>query len=146
MDSGSVSLLVAALDLSVVRSIRDAIRTTALAAGGRPGPLGTIQNPVTLAPRKVIEPTPHIEPRKVIDPTPRIEPRRVIHPAARYEVLPPIVIQPVIEEHPSHPVQPLPPPWKMPIWEMPLPPRPVIKVHMHRPDIQNKGSLIDVFC
>lgn len=146
MNVGSVNLLVAALDLSVVRSIRDAIRTADLSAGGRPGPLGTIQKAVTIAPRQVIHPEPRIEPRKVIHAEPRIEPRRVIHPTPRYEVLPPIQVCAEQTEHVPNLGSPLPPPWKQPIWETPLPVKPVIKLVVHRPDIHNKGSLIDVFC
>lgn len=130
----------------MVRSIRDAIRTADLSAGGVPGPLGTIQSRFILNPRKVHEPDPRIEPRKVIHPTPRFEPRPVHHPTARYEVLPPIPVRAEQTEHPVHVGAPLPPPWKQPIWETPLPAKAVIKVITMKPDIQNKGSLIDVFC
>lgn len=146
MSGGGVSLLVAALDLSLVRSIRSAMRAADLAAGGVPGPLGTIQDRHTIHPQTVHEPEPRIEPRKVIHPTPHFLPRPVIHPVERYEILPPVPVRAEQTEHPVHLGAPLPPPWKQPIWETPIPPQPVIKVITLKPDIQNKGSLIDIFC
>lgn len=142
--SSGISLLVASFDLQVVKSIRDAIRTADLSAGGIPGPLGTIQKRNAL--RHVIHPEPRIEPRRVIHPEPRYEPRKVIHLEPRVKVLPTIVIQPEDCVQPPNLGEPLPPPWKQPLWQTPLPLTPVIKQITHRTDIQCKGSLIDVFC
>jgi hypothetical protein len=142
-----VDLLVAALNLKEVQLVRAAIRTADLSAGGVPGPLGTIEQPETLA-RRHITPEPRIEPRVVYHPTPRFEPRPVIHPAPRF--LP----RPVIEESSCPPMQPeqpprshnpIQPPWRVLPWQIPSPPPPKVKVVLIRPDIVSKGSLIDFF-
>lgn len=143
--SGGIELLLASVDLQVVKSIVQAMRAADLAAGGVPGPLGTIQKPVSRN-RDVFQPEPRYEPRRVIHPEPRYEARKVIHPEPRFEVQPTIIIQPEETAHVPNLGTPLPPPWKQPVWNTPLPQRPVIKQITFRPDIQNKGSLIDVFC
>jgi hypothetical protein len=141
-------LVVAAMDLEVVRLLRDAIRTADLSHGGQEGPLGTIVKP-PFARRDHFHPEPRFEPRPVVHPTPRFEPRPVIHPTPRIGADKPCPIAaykpcpaPVAKEVNEGP---LPPPWRMPAWKIPLPPAPVVKVHIHRTDVHNKGSLIDVF-
>ena len=143
-----VDLLVAALDLKVVRLVRDAIRTTELSAGGVPGPLGTIVSPLRLEARRRIEPELLIEPRVVYHPTPYIEPRPVIHPTPTYAPAP--VCQPPCEpptqpEDPCRPHSPIQPPWRVLPWKIPSQPPPKVKVVVIRPDIVSKGSLIDFF-
>jgi hypothetical protein len=141
----TASLVVAALDLKLVRLLRDAIRTADL-AGGKLGPraaLPLIAEDRFLA-RRVIDPEPRFEPRPVIHPTPRFEPRPVIHPTVRVE--PNVVVAAAPNcGHPKSCPGPLPPPWRQPVWEIPVPPRPVLKLVCYRPDMRHKGSLIDVF-
>src|SRR3954468_14883797 len=119
------SLVVAAMDLEVVRLLRGAIRATDLSAGGQKGPLGTIVSPLRCR-RDRFCPDPTIEPRRRIQPTPRYEPRRVIHPTPRVAPdaacprgpLPPCPPVPVCKTAGEGP---LPPPWRMPAWKIPVP-------------------------
>ena len=69
----SVSAIVAALDLKLVRLVRAAMRGSCC-----PGACGPIHPAPVIEPRKRIEPEPEIEPRKRIEPTPVFEPRRRI--------------------------------------------------------------------
>jgi hypothetical protein len=138
VDLGRVELIVAALDLKLVRLLRDAIRS-ADAAGRKFGPSAAIE------PRLRIHPEPRFEPRRVIHPTPRYEPRPVIHPRPRVEEQPPI-------NPPCEPVRCLPklpalfqPPWRIMPWENPIPPAPKVKLNICRVDVVSKGSLIDIF-
>jgi hypothetical protein len=141
----SVSLITAALDLSVVRLIRGAVSANLV---GKPGPLGTVVRPVAcrrIATRFVHHPDPRIEPRRTISPTPNIEPRQTIHPrpsVAPVEVSP-VVVAP--SDLPTHEPSVLPPPWLLPLWQTPLPPTPIVKLSLHRPDTRHKGTLLDRF-
>jgi hypothetical protein len=138
-------LAVAALDLKLVRLLREAIRAADL-AGGKTGPLGTVLAPQPdLLPRPVIHPTPRFEPRPVIHPTPRFEPRPVIHPQPRIEDTPAPAPADCPHQCPSPAAATLPPPWRVPVWKTELPPAIKVKVHLHRTDVHNKGSLIDLF-
>jgi hypothetical protein len=142
----TASLIVAAADLHVVQLIRGAMRA-ADAASGRPeavsglGPAPTFRR---IAAREVLHPEPRIEPRRVIHPEPRFEPRPVLHPAP--------TIQPSIAPPPEDCSGPahsgcllLPPPWRMPVWNIPIEPKPAIKTVVHRTDVHHKGSLLDLF-
>lgn len=138
------SLITAALDLSVVRLVRGAIAAN---LDGTPGPLGTVvrSHRGDILPRQVHRPDPRIEPREVISPTPRVEPRETVHLDPRVSV----------GETPctAHPTPPagksgsdvLPPPWELPVWRTPLPPKPILKLVLHRPDTRHKGTLLDRF-
>jgi hypothetical protein len=144
----NVSMVVAALDLELVRLLRGAIRAADLASG-QGGAAGPFFGPAAvIEPRPRHHPDPVIEPRQRIRPAPRFEPRPVVHPTLRLEVElneaarvapPPDACPPC--PHKSA----LPPPWKLAPWECPLPPRPLIKVNVRRTDIIHKGSLIDMF-
>ncbi len=138
----SASLIVAAMDLKLVRLLRDAMRSADAAAG----PIGMACGGTSpgVAPRRRIEPEARIEPRRVITPEPRIEPRQTIRVESRVvEVAPaPVPLEP---EHPCRTHSPIQPPWKVRLWETPVPPAPKIKVVIQRPDIVSKGSLIDLF-
>jgi hypothetical protein len=135
------TLAIAALDLKLVRLLREAIRNADL-AGGKVGPLGTVIAPQP-GPRFVVDPTPRFEPGPVHHPEPRFEPRPVIHPQPREEAAPvaaPADSRPSCRREPA-----LPAPWRQPVWKTELPPAPKVKVHLHRTDVHNKGSLIDLF-
>ena len=135
------SLIVASLDLQLVRLLRDAIRTADIAGGKFDDfPLGASSNQLNAVPlpRDRFEPTPYFEPRKTIHPTPRFEARPVYHEQIELPAL-----ESSDKSTLSH--SPLPPPWKTPVWQMPIQPAQVVKVHMHRTDVHNKGSLIDLF-
>jgi hypothetical protein len=143
--TSGISLLVAALDLKLVRSIRDAIRTADIHSG-RTGPRGTFP-PLEPSPRKQVEPEPRFEPRVVYHPTPRFEPRPVVHcrpiavePCDRQTLAP---LEP--EPQPCRTKCPLPAPWQESVWKTPIPAASEVKVHLHRTDVVHKGSLIDLF-
>lgn len=144
MDAGSVSLIVAALDLQLVRLLRAAM---AGRPGGRPGGPGGIcgEPALPIRPRPVLHPTPTIEPRKRIEPTPRIEPRQVIHPKPIEQPGLALSCTPAEPEHPRVVHLPIQPPWKVLPWQNPPPPRPMLKVVLRPPDVEKKGSLYDVF-
>lgn len=137
----SAQAIVAAFDLKAVQAIRRAI---APPLSGPRGPLGTAPGP-TPAPGQhpirdgfspaapTVSPSPRFLPRPVHHPEPRIEPPAVIRPE-------PVVAPPVDRKLAPGP---LPPPWKTPVWDQPIPPRPVIKLTVHRPDIRHKGMLFD---
>src|SRR5207253_3021867 len=131
------SLIVAASDLKVVRLLRDAIRAADL-SGGKAG-----------APRTAVSPPEHfhtrqqqgIEPRPVVHPTPRFLPRPVFHPHPRLEATPSATPPEKPDQHDLH---------RLPIcpkafWDLPVPPTPKIQVHLLRPNVIHKGSLIDFF-
>jgi hypothetical protein len=142
----SASLIVASLDLKVVRLLRDAIRA-ADAASGRAAPIAFIGPAPTFAARRlllreILHPEPRFEPRPVIHPTPRFLPRPVIHLTPRFERASCAPFEP---ETPPRCGHGLPPPWKMPIWNVPVEPKVTIKRVVHLTDVHNKGSLIDLF-
>ncbi|WP_428937988.1 hypothetical protein [Fontivita pretiosa] len=132
-------LLVAALDLKLVRLLRAAMRPAG--EGGPASPLGPA--PSTIQPRHRIHPAPRFEPRPVVHPAPRFEPRPVIHPQPI--VAPPATAQPPEPQPPRRLECPIQPPWRVLAWETPLPPPPKIKLIIYRPDTISKGSLIDLF-
>ena len=133
-------LLTAAADLSVVKLIRDAIRTADLSTAARLGAERAIEPADRFEPRPVIHPTPRYLPRPVVHPTPLIEPRPVLHPAPRVEPEPPI------EGTPTHKPFAVQPPWKT----LPFPADECVpakvKVFVKPPDTHHKGLLIDFFC
>lgn len=128
------------MDLKVVQLIRGAM---AAADGQGAGGLGAATRPVDrFEPRKVIHPTPRYEARTIYHPTPRYEARPVLHPTPRVEEA-----APPAETTPKGTcVNPAaPPPWLEPSWNRPVPPVPTVKIIQHHTDIQNKGSLLDMF-
>lgn len=143
----SVGLIVASLDLQLVRLVRAAMQPKGAGGGGG-----------------VIRPQPVIEPRRRFHPEPRIEPRRILHPAPPIQAGPHDSSGPVrpriselcgataaesvekIAQSPS----PIQPPWKIRPWETcddcnRAQPVRKIKILEVRPDIQSKGSVIDLF-
>jgi hypothetical protein len=145
------SLVVATLDLQLVRLIRGAIRAADLAEG-KVGALAGVPLPsirrdgrlsAAPSPPERFHPTPRFEPRPVVHPTPRIESRPVYHDRIDIDVAASDTSSPR-----PRPVNrtPLPAPWQMPVWGLPIQPAPKVKVHLHRVDVHNKGSLIDLFC
>jgi hypothetical protein len=141
--ASAASLVAAGMDLSLVRLMRSAMNAGAACPGGR----SLIAQPADrFEPRQRIEPTPRIEPRIRIRPTPRIEPRIVHRPTPviapnKPSAPPPCELMP---EKPAD-ASPLAPPWKQPVGQTPVQPLPKIKVHLHRPDMIHKGSLLDLF-
>jgi hypothetical protein len=140
-----IDLLVAALDLKLVRLLRDAIRTTAAAGGRGQSVSGLGPAPNNSLARRRVEPRPVIEPRRHIHPAPRFEPRIVIHPTPKVVEPPPAVCPPAEPEKARISKSLLVPPWKIPPWEQPLQPAIIVKVIKRKPDIVRKGSLIDCF-
>jgi hypothetical protein len=143
----SVNLIVATLDLQLVRLVRDAMR----AADGAQG-AGLIRPAPVVEPRHRHQPEPVIEPRLRHRPAPVIEPPMKMRSGdavwAYTQCVSPVT-EPVSTENVSRSTSPIEPPWKVLPWEnRPLPaPRVVrnIKVIVGRPDIQSKGNVIDLF-
>ncbi|HEX8914334.1 MAG TPA: hypothetical protein VF796_18445 [Humisphaera sp.] len=146
------SLIVASSELSVVRLLRDAIRTADISSGrGMPAsPLGPAPTP-DIAPRRHIEPEPVYEPRRHIRPAPRFEERpvfRTVYYETRVEPAPAaapsaecacaVAPKPAIEGL-------IPPVWKqLPPVAVDPPPRRPVKVLRHQPDIRHKGIVVDL--
>ena len=140
--AANVSLIVAALDLNLVRLVRGAMADN---PNGSPvSGLGPAPNNDRFEPRRRVEPEPRFEPRPVVHPAPRFLPRPVIHPAPRVEPRP---CEPPHEpEMPVRTRSPIEPPWKVLPWDQPPePPEPRVKLAIYRPDVVSKGSLIDFF-
>jgi hypothetical protein len=143
-------MIVASLDLRLVRLVRAAMQPGNGAAGPdrlvRPGP--------TIEPRKRHEPEPEIEPRKRVTPEPHFEPRPVfpvrVASIARSDVCVVVEVQKTRETSSGSPIEP---PWKVLPWEMTPEAAPIrfarpvqrVKVVTGRPDIPCSGSVIDVF-
>lgn len=144
MDLGSnAGLIVATLDLQLVRLLRDAAGGTTAVTDLGPAP-NRLNTAARAAVRPVIQPEPRIEPRLVHHPEPRIEPRPVVEVETKSHRLP---TQPTPAE-PERFVTYRPavrPPWRIPPQENPPQAAPVVKVVQIRPDIVHKGSLIDFF-
>ena len=142
----SVNLLVAALDLKLVRLLRAAMNAGDCCKPG--GPCHLVQPGPRFEPRKRVEPEPVIEPRRHIHPEPRFEPRPVIRPSDRDECCPPAA--PIDAPAPKSSTSPIEPPWKILPWEdHPSAPSPrallTVKVVTGRSDQGYKGNLIDLF-
>ncbi len=141
MAPGSISAIVATLDLKLVRGVRAALQDD-IPRGVHPlGPA-----PQQILPRQRIEPEPVIEPRRHITPTPHFEPRPIYHPEPKYAPADCFCLPatPLAEE--PNGKSPIQPPWKVRPWETPVPIKLEVKVVQLRPDIVHKGSLIDFFC
>ena len=137
------SLIVASLDLQLVRLLRDAMAPP-IGSGEPAHPLGPA--PTTIERRFRVEPEPKIEPRKRIEPEPRIEPRQVIRPADRFEPRESDLVPVPVECYKPCRKFEIEPPWKVMPWEQaPCPVAPKIKVVVPPPDVVHKGSLIDFF-
>ena len=139
----NVSLIVATLDLQLVRLLRGAIRAADNASGHGGGGLGSTA--ATFERRRVIHPEPRYEPRRVIHPTPRFTPRPVerIY-KTNLDPVPTCTV--TFAPEPSHITKsPIEPPWKKLPWQNPAPPAQIIKVFIRRPDNAFKGTIIDCF-
>ena len=145
----SVGLVVAALDLKLVKLLRAAMQP----GGGAPGGMRLIHPQPVVEPRKRIEPDPVFEPRPRVRPEPAFEARQMLglavtRPECCDGYAPIAPTEPV--EKGAHSSSPIEPPWRVLPWEdrpLSAPVRyvPKIKVIRARPDIQCKGSVIDLF-
>ena len=139
----NVSLIVATLDLQLVKLLRGAMRAADVASGHGKG-FGVSRSD-SYERRQVIHPEPRYERRPVIHPTPRYASRPVLKLQKTCPDLIPVCSATCAPE-PSHITKsPIEPPWKKLPWENPAPPAQVIKMFMHRPDNLFKGSIIDCF-
>ena len=147
----SVGLIVASLDLRLVRLVRAAMHP----GNGPHGPDRLIRPGPTIEPRKRHEPEPVIEPRKRHEPEPVFEPRPVHRPVrvasiARSDVCVVVEVQKTGETSSGSPIEP---PWKVLPWERASEAAPIrfarpvqrVKLVTRRPDIPCSGSVIDVF-
>ena len=160
-------LITAIFDLSVVKSIRGAIRANLLKKGGREGPLGNIENPkpppslpnfgeqhhAGLAERPPVLLDAPIARRRAVEAAERCEcrhtPRSTDAGFALPSLIPTDVTLPASDAErasgvPSRRVSPLVPPWEMPLPVAPPPPAiRVVKYQAARADQNGKGRQID---
>lgn len=148
---GNIAAVVAALDLKLVRLLRDAMNNTP----GGAAPAGLVGPAATFEGRRTAGPEPRIAPRPVVHPTPRFEPRPVIHPEPRVDspVYPCVVVE--VRVDPPESKCPIEPPWRLLPWESAAAPAQAeslaqpahrVKPRIRQPDIVGKGVLIDLFC
>ncbi|MBC7784439.1 MAG: hypothetical protein H7144_11425 [Burkholderiales bacterium] len=148
MTGTQVSLIVASLDLQMIKSIRGAINANL----PKTGPLGTIPadaNPATPRPHVKFQSdtgaSPTIAPRQVIHPTPHFEPRPVIHPEPRVVDAPQHCAISPEQSASLAKSNPIKPPWRV---IPPVIPDVVIiqtKVMQQKVDVIHKGTLLDLF-
>jgi hypothetical protein len=142
-------LVVAALDLKLVRLLRAAMRPGCCGAGDG----GLIHPAPVIEPRKRFHPEPEFEPRPHVHPAPVFEPRPKLRGAAGLGggcdgFAPAATVEPA--EKACHSASPIEPPWKVLPWQDRHESdraRPVRKIKRFgvRPDIECKGFVIDVF-
>jgi hypothetical protein len=147
-----IDLIVAGLDLQLVRFLRQAIRSADLSSGKalpvHPlGPAPTFSGGGT---RARVEPEPRFDPRPVIEPTPRFEPRRWLRPHDAACPKPPAPPEPAVVEPevPRADRSPIEPPWKVlpaPEPSAPAQPSPKVKPAVQRPDLYLRGTMLDIF-
>src|SRR5206468_1022474 len=136
-------LVVATMDLSVVRMVRQAIRVADLSSQRG---CDTFECRGIIEHRRHFHPEPVIEPRRHIHPEPVYERRPVIRPHPRVEQQ--MLVCPCESQAPAPPMQlnnPIQPPWRTLPWTNPPQPRQTVKVHLHRTDVICKGSVLDLF-
>lgn len=136
------SLVVATSELKLVELIRDAIRTADLSSAKA---AGAPANECPPCPCDRFESEPVFEPRLHFRSTPVYKPPQIFHAAPRYEPAPPCPAPPPCCEHHKAIPNYIQPPWAILPWQNPPQLPAHIKVVVHRPDIVNKGSLIDFF-
>lgn len=147
----SVGLIVASLDLRLVRLVRAAMHP-GNGPQGPGGPDGLIVPAPAVAPRQRLASEPVVEPRPRVTPEPVFEPRPVLRPIndasiGRGDACVVVEVERVEKTSSGSPIEP---PWKVLPWENPPPPRPVrpvqrVKVVTGRPDISSSGTVIDLF-
>lgn len=142
-ESSGINLMLAQMDLMMVRGVIGAMRAADKGAAAAAGTAGC-EGAHRFRPAAVYTPTPRFESRVVYHPTPRFESRPVLHPTPRMEAKD-------RNPEPAHPEHARLNPSAVPaVWKT-LPniaARPAvqqIKAHVVRPDIRHKGSLIDTF-
>ena len=146
------SLVVASMDLELVRLLRGAMLVADLQGAGcgiggpgHPGHCCDRDDPRcdVYEPRRHIHPEPVYEPRRHIHPEPRVEPRPLLQPATRLANQGcdcPEYVAPAASK------SPIEPPWKVLPWKNPPAPPPKVKYILHRPDIaRSKGAFVNVF-
>jgi len=138
----TVNLLVATLDLNLVRLVRGAMRA-ADARGDRlvvPAP--------TVEPRRRFHPEPLVEPRPHVRPEPFFEPRPVHRADDTRSIECPVPVE-VSRTDAKSSTSPIQPPWKILPWEQPPAqrPRPIhkVKIVIGPADGCGKGNVIDLF-
>jgi hypothetical protein len=146
--AGIASLIIATFELKAVESVRDAIRTADLSGAATVGKSLTDR----FEPGRVFHPDAQYAPRRVIHPAPRFEPGQIIHDHPRLALQSagdPSFGGPTASDScdtsaaKSNPA--LEPPWHKVPWNQPAPPRPIVKVRPHPPDVRRTGRLIDYY-
>lgn len=143
----AVSYLLAVVDLTEVKSIRNAIKANLIAKGGIEGPLGNVEMPHRDPPLRNLESNIRFDRRPLVQtylPRPEVRSETVVErvravPAAdRIEATD-------CEPHTTAKEGPLAPPWRLPLVPEDTSVRPVIKCAPKPPDVISKGSLLDFF-
>ena len=148
----NVSLLVATLDLRIVTSIRDAIRTADIASGKEfpitaigpaPGPpLRYVDADRFEQNRRTFHPDPKIDPRPVFHPSPKFVPATVVHTASRRAVETLVPAQPEGAQATKLSIEP---PWRSLPWKNPIPSPTEIKKVVYVHDKDHRGQILDLF-
>jgi hypothetical protein len=143
----TASLLAATLDLKLVESLINAIRTADLTSAAE---LGNRSGVPTPAPTPCVHPAPVFEPRIHYHPEPYFEPRPIFYYSAAPLHGPcPAPVEVKVEcVGPARGPDcefPFQPPWKVLPWQNPPPVILKVKVVGHRPDEAQKGRMIDLF-
>jgi hypothetical protein len=140
----SVSLIVATLDLTLVKLLRSAIRTADI-SGAKDKGSSLLAPAAVYEPRRVLHPEPRYEQRHAL-PLPHCSTVRTVeHIAKPLPPLEPPYITICLPETSAITPSPIRPPWMTMPWENREPLAKVIKVFVYPPDITHKGSLIDCF-
>jgi len=142
------NLIVAALDLNLVRLLRAAMAPIELP--GAPAGPGAVSAAATYEPPQHIHLDPIIEPREHIYLRPLIEPRPIIHLKPAVEPDGPSCV--ATESRDARATEcrpdatfPIQPPWAILPWQEAPKAQVHVKVVRYRTDIISKGSLIDCF-
>jgi hypothetical protein len=143
------SLLAATLDLKLVESLINAIRTADLTTAAELGTRSGVPSSAP-APGADCQPRPVVEPRIKYHPEPYFEPRPIFY----YSTTPvqgscrgPVEVNVECVGPGRVPDCELPfqPPWKVLPWQNPPPVILKVKVVGHRPDEAQKGLMVDLF-
>jgi hypothetical protein len=140
--AGEASLIVAKMDLTLVQLLRGAMQTVDQGGSTTNRRQDCFESQADCHRFRDHCP-PIIAPRQVIHPKPLILPRQIIHQQPLVEQCPSSIAPGPLCTRPKK--SPFPAPWDVLPWKIPIPPPAKIKQVIHRTDVKNKGSLLDMF-
>jgi hypothetical protein len=134
------------MQLQLVSSIIDANRVALLAAGGIPGPLGTIEMPHRFY-RDAYYAAPIVRKRDYIYQPPKVLPRETIRlePNVTTLPVPPVDACAAPTSKPMDLKNPIQPPWAVLPYPKPLQSMQKVKTAPDANDVSSKGTLLDCF-